>query len=73
LKYVSRKIRKELENLLIKSSSDNSESESTVMCFHSFSNRIIECTSNNDATCFIGIRDRSSDIVAGCARVSLIE
>jgi hypothetical protein len=72
LKHVSIKIQKEFENLLIKSSSSSdSISDSIVNCFHSFSNKTIECTNSYDAVCFIGIPpDQTfSEVVAGCTRV----
>ncbi|CAF1360234.1 unnamed protein product [Adineta steineri] len=69
LKHVSLKIQKIYQNLLIQSPM-NTTSESIINCFHSYSDRIIQCTSSNDVACFIGIPETSIDIEADCVRNS---
>ena len=66
LKQISSKIRQELEPYVLRSST----SPSTIKCFHSFSDRVIVCGDIKESACFIGIRPMTTEIAAGCTRVS---
>ncbi|CAF1324141.1 unnamed protein product [Adineta ricciae] len=62
LKQILSKIRQELEPYVLRAST----SPSTIKCFHSFSDRVIDCGDINGSACFIGARPMTTEIAAGC-------
>ncbi|UJR24078.1 hypothetical protein I4U23_027046 [Adineta vaga] len=63
LKQISSNIKQEIESYIIRSSSS---SKSTIKCYHSFSDRVIDCGDVKDGACFIGIRPFTTELAAGC-------